>query len=135
MPCFSASVLPLVSHHLVDFFVQGIFSGTTQTLLVCVSPARSSCTFVSTTSKGYMNSVLLGVSAVLPPLHSLPLIDIGSFFEHKSHSHVQAGNSCNQFISDFQGGPSRCLGHFEADDLGNIDFIPSQTTKVQICMT
>ena len=42
----------------------------------------------------------------------------------------QAGNFCNQFISDFQGGPSRCLGHFEADDLGNIDFIPSQTTKV-----
>jgi len=84
-------------------FGQGIFSGTSQILLVCVSPARSSCTFVTTASKGYMNSVLLGVSA--------------------------AGNFCNQFISDFQGGPSRCLGHFEADDLGNIDFIPSQTTK------
>jgi hypothetical protein len=48
-------------------FLQGIFSGTSQTLLVCVSSARSSCTFSSTTSKGYMNSVLLGVSAVICP--------------------------------------------------------------------
>ena len=53
--------------------MQGIFSGTTQTLLACVSSARSSCTFVTSTSKGYMNSVLLGVSAVLAPLHYLPV--------------------------------------------------------------
>jgi hypothetical protein len=55
-------------------FLQGIFSGTTQTLLVCVSESRSSCTFVTTASKGYMNSVLLGVSAVFyPQCSKLPL--------------------------------------------------------------
>jgi hypothetical protein len=55
---------PLRRFVFCDLFEQGIFSGTSQTLLVCVSPARSSCTFVTTASKGYMNSVLLGVSAV-----------------------------------------------------------------------
>ncbi len=66
--------LPLQCLYFIGFFfyvchilLQGIFSGTTQTLLVCVSSARSSCTFSTTTSKEYMNSVLLGVSAVICP--------------------------------------------------------------------
>ena len=117
---------PLRRFDCCKLFEQGIFSGTSQILLVCVSPARSSCTFVTTASKGYMNSVLLGVSAVCYKSHLQIVENICSI----SFQYIQAGNFCNQFISDFQGGPSRCLGHFEADDLGNIDFIPSQTTKV-----
>jgi len=73
-------------------FGQGLATGTAHGIAACLAVAYSACTqWVTLTSPGYIDSLAFGFSS----------------------GQAGANDDCNRYMTDYNGGPNLCFGHFK----------------------